>query len=382
MAKIYQNNKGKDDKVIICNEGGSRSSKTWDFFHFLVLYCDQNRDTWNEIYILRDTLVNCRDFTLKEFIKCLQVIGVYDNKLLTTSPKPYYNLFGNHIFFRGLEDEANAEGYPSDIFFINEALETIKGSVDGIKMRCRKLGVMDWNPKYISHWAFDLEGQPNVFFTHTTYKNNKHLEKSIIREIESYEPTPENIERKTADPFRWKVYGLGERATSEEVIFKEWDEFDDIPKNYDLKIYGLDFGFTNDPSTLIEVYLGKYDIWCKELIYETGLTNQELAKKIKLVVDTNSYIICDSSEPKSIRELRIEEINVIPAVKGQDSIINGINKLKSKNIHIHRDSFNIKKEIRGYKFKKEKDGNILNVPIKCPDHSLDAIRYAATRFDI
>jgi phage terminase large subunit len=101
-----------------------------------------------------------------------------------------------------------------------------------------------------------------------------------------------------------------------------------------------------------------------------------------LVVDTNSYIICDSSEPKSIRELRIEEINVIPAVKGQDSIINGINKLKSKNIHIHRDSFNIKKEIRGYKFKKEKDGNTLNVPIKCPDHSLDAIRYAATRFDI
>ena len=219
MAKLFAEYKDSEKKLVICNEGGTRSSKTWDAYHLIVLICDHQRNQWNEIYILRDTLVNCRDFTLKEFIKCLQTIGIYDRNLLTTSPKPYYNLFGNHIFFRGLDDEINTEGYPSDIIFVNEALETSKGSVDGLKMRCRKMMIMDWNPKYVKHWAFNLEGQPDVYFTHTTYKNNKHLEKSIVTEIESYEPTAHNIEMGTSDPFRWKVYGQGLRAANEQLIF-------------------------------------------------------------------------------------------------------------------------------------------------------------------
>lgn len=382
MVKLYQENKFKDDKLIICNEGGSRSSKTWDFFHFLVLFCDQNKNTWNEIYILRDTLVNCRDFTLKEFIKCLQIIGIYDDKMLKTSPKPYYNLFGNHIFFRGLDDEVNTEGYPSDIIFVNEALETSKGSVDGIKMRCRKLVVMDWNPKYISHWAFKLENQPNVFFTHTTYRNNKHLEKSIIKEIEGYEPTPENIDNGTADPFRYKVYNLGLRGTSEQIIFKEWDEFTELPKEYDLKIYGIDFGFTNDPSTLVEVCIDKKNLWVKQLLYQTGLTNQELAEKIKPLIDKNCYVICDSAEPKSIRELRLCGINSLPCKKGADSIIHGINFMKSKQIHIHKYSTELKNEMRTYSFAKDKDGNTLNNPIGGQDHCIDGFRYASTYFNI
>jgi len=179
IVRLYQNNRfdenGKIKRVTICNEGGTRSSKTWDFFHFLVAFCNHNKGKENEIYILRDTLVNCRDFTLKEFRKCLVQIGVWDSSKFVGSPKPYYNLWGNHIYFRGLESEEYTEGYPSDISFVNEGLETTPAQIAGIRMRCRKMFAMDWNPKFTQHWCFDLEGQPNVFFTHSTYKNNKHL---------------------------------------------------------------------------------------------------------------------------------------------------------------------------------------------------------------
>ena len=97
------------------------SAKTWDFFHFLVMYCENNPNEHNEIYILRETLVDCKDYTFKEFQKCLKVIGIWDDENYKSPQKPYYNLYGNDIYFRGLDD--SSEGYPSDIIFINEALE-------------------------------------------------------------------------------------------------------------------------------------------------------------------------------------------------------------------------------------------------------------------
>src|SRR3989304_464114 len=210
----------RDKKLIICNEGGTRAGKTWDTFDLITYICDNNRGKGLDIYILRDTLINNRDFTLKDWKKLQSLNGI--ELIGKENPKPEFNLFGNNIYFRGLDDEENTEGYPSDILFFNEALELDKSQVSGLLMRCRKLIIFDWNPKLTTHWVFDYEGTPGVLFTNTTYLNNKHLEQTVIDGINSYNPAiEENVINKTASLFRWRVYGLGLRTDMEGNVFND-----------------------------------------------------------------------------------------------------------------------------------------------------------------
>ena len=390
MVALYNDHRGKEDKVIICNEGGSRSSKTWDFFHFLVFYCDHNRNKHNEIYILRDTLVNCRDFTLKEFIKCLQIIGVFDSNLLKTSPKPYYDLFGNDIYFRGLDDEMNTEGYPSDIVFVNEALETRKRSSAGILMRCRKLVVMDWNPKYTDHWCFELEGQPNVHFTHSTYKNNKHLEQSIIKTIEGYNPWhpedlhlpiekrrahPVNVPNKTADLVRHQVYAMGVRCSPQGAVFPDVTWIDAFPKDYEREFFGIDFGFTNDPTAVCRVAIKGRDLFFQNMFYTPTDNVLKLIDPLrKIIGDKTAW--ADLADRGMISDLQVAGLNVYAAKKFPGCIAYRIDIIKRYNIHIVRDSF-FRKEQENY-FYREVNGIKLNEPDPQSTHChlWDAAGYA------
>jgi PBSX family phage terminase large subunit len=223
MAKAYAGAKKRGEKLVICNEGGSRAGKTFDAFSLIIAICANNIDLGLDIYILRDTLKNSREKTYKDFKKLLKISGLLSVVNITSeNQSPDVNLYGNNIYFRGLDDEKNTEGYPSDILFVNEVLETKKTKVEGLQMRCRLLEIYDWNPKLTKHWIFEYEGRPDVLFTRTTYKNNKHLEKTIIDKIESYNPEIEaNIKNKTANLFRWKVYGIGERADQEGNVFND-----------------------------------------------------------------------------------------------------------------------------------------------------------------
>jgi len=231
MAQTYSDAKKKSEKLTICNEGGSRAGKTFDTFALLVAICADNVSNGLDIYILRDTLANCKDYTFKDFVKFLKICNIYEANNLSQPQKPNYNLFGNNIYFRGLDDEKNTEGFPSDIIFVNEVLETKQTKVEGLQMRCRLLEIYDWNPKLTQHWIFKYEGRPDVLFTRTTYKDNKHLEKTIVKKIESYDPGNEgNVKNGTANPFRWKVYGLGLRADREGNVFNDSDL-----KKFDIK---------------------------------------------------------------------------------------------------------------------------------------------------
>src|SRR3990167_4231048 len=327
MVRIY-NNRPPDDKVIIFNEGGTRSSKTWDFFHFLVFYCDQFRNSGQEIYCHRDTLTNCRDYTLKDFVNCLKVIGVYDgSKLTNVGQKPYYNLFGNHVYVRGLDDEKNMEGYPSDISFFNELLEVgNENKIAGIKMRCRKLIVADWNPKYTAHWAFDYEGRPNTYFTNTTFRNNKHCPKSVVNEILSYEPTQENIDNSTADEFRWKVYGLGKRGAMKGLIFPNVTYIEKFP---DLAYsYGMDFGFTSDPTTLVKFAQEGENIYSELLIYQPIEDPDTLAAMFEsLKIEKNLPITADSADKHVSQDKGV--IEMVVAMRQRNYSVQKVSKVKS-----------------------------------------------------
>lgn len=375
MVKFFADNKSKDDKVIICNEGSSRSSKTWDFFHFLVTYCDHNRNKNKDIYILRDSLINCKDFTLKEFIKCMNVIGIPCN--IVANPKPYFNLFGNNIYFRGLDDEKNMEGFPSHVAFVNEALEIHKSQIDGILMRCNELFVMDWNPKYSEHWAYDFEKRPNCLFTHSTYKNNKHLPQQVISEIESYNPEIEkNIINKTADKYRWDVYGLGKRASQEGLVYtkgKDYDIIKEIPKDAKLTGYGIDFGY-NDPNTLIARYEYNNYVIFDELIYITqSIPNDFIVIMKRLNVSRSLPIYADCAKPEGIEEIYRAGFNCKP-IKNKD-IVFGIGIVKQKFFYITERSRNMLKELENYAWEKDKKGGYANMPCDKFNHTLDANRY-------
>lgn len=285
MAAAYSKAIKQGKRLIICNEGGSRAGKTFDTFDLITTICDHNRNKGLDTYILRDTLVNCRDYTLKDWKKLQTINGIPITG--RESPKPEYNLFGNNIYFRGLDDEKNIEGYPSDILFVNEVLETEKSKIEGLLMRCRKLVIFDWNPKLTKHWIFDYEGRPDVLFTRTTYKNNKHLEQTVIDEIESYNPDiPENIKNKTANPFRWKVYGLGLRADQEGNVFNDSElnkfkiediDLDAMPKLMfvDVADQGIDY---------LSAPMGAID-GIKTYVFDTIFSNKTSNYTIPLLID-------------------------------------------------------------------------------------------------
>lgn len=389
MVQLFKKHYSKEQKVVICNEGGSRSSKTFDTFHLLIYICDQNRGTNLDIYILRDTLIHCRDFTFKDFLKVLAICQIYDQATITTSPKPYINLWGNNIYFRGLDDESNAEGYPSDILFFNEALETQKTKVDGLFMRCRKLIVMDWNPKFTDHWCFDLEGQPNVFFTKTTYKNNKHLEQTVINTIESYcpwhfddlhlpesqrRPHPVNVDRNTANLFRWMVYGQGMRAALEGLVFPDVTYIDEFPNDVEKVFFGLDFGFTNDPTALVMVGVNGRDIYAKELLYTPFDNANELSQVIAPLITTHCW--ADISDRGMIASMQQKGLKVFAAKKFPGCIEWRIDIIKRYRLNVVR-SKNFKKELENY-FYKTVNGICLNVPDTDSKycHLIDALGYA------
>ena len=204
------------------------------------------------------------------------------------------------------------------------------------------------------------------------------LESSIIKAIESRKPvfdTEGNIV--SGDEQFWKVYGLGEVGSMEGVIFNNWETVDSIPDSGKWSAFGLDFGFTNDPTAIVRVVYQGGDLWVEELCFEQGLTNPDIVAKLKSVgVGSLDDIIADSSEPKSIAEIRRGGFRACRGVKkGPDSINNGIDILKRYRIKIHKKSTNLIEEFSNYQWFKTKDGEYLNKPIDNFNHGIDAVRY-------
>lgn len=340
-----------DTKLIIGNEGGSRSSKTWDFIHLLVWICDHNRGKKLDIFLFRDTLVNCKEFLFKDFKNCLMEIGIYSqSNYRDNSGKPNYYLFGQEIKFRGLDDNATEikEATDSDIIFFNEILSGCeKERVMNWIMRCRKLVVADWNPKYTDHWFFAFEKREDTVFTHSTYKNNRHLQESVIREIESYDPNnPVNITNGTADRYRWAVYGEGKRANREGLVFPEVTYVDDFPKEIEQFAYGLDFG-TAHPTVIVKGGIIKKhprsDIYLKKLFYHPCETSSQVIDAFN-ALGINTHIWCDTNMDNTntgtgwVSDMRRAGIRALLTKKFPGSRAYWITTLKKFNIHLIRDN--------------------------------------------
>jgi phage terminase large subunit len=226
--------------------------------------------------------------------------------------------------------------------------------------------IIDFNPSEEFHWIYDqVLTRKDVEFYQTTYKDNPFLGAEIKAEIERLKEIDENY---------WRVYGLGERGQSRSLVYT-FSTCKQIPKEAKLVAYGLDFGFSNDPTALVRTYILDDAMYVDELIYRTGMTNQDIAKEMQnLGLEKQNEIFADSAEPKSIEEIYRMGWNVKPVVKGAINL--GIDIIRRYNLYATEGSYNLIKELRNYKYIEDKNGQMTNKPVDNFNHALDALRYS------
>ena len=362
VNKVYGHLKRSDKKIVV-EQGGTRSGKTYNILLWIIFhYCAKH--TGHTITIARKTFPAVRSSVMRDFLDILKQHELYNEDAHNKSNHEY-KLNGNLVEFVSLDQPQKIRGRKRDLAFLNEANELTFEDWQQIVFRTNGRIVIDYNPSDTFHWIYDrVIPREDADFYQTTYRDNPFLDPTIVAEIERLKETDEHY---------WRVYGLGERGTNRAQIF-QFSTYQQLPPQAKFLSYGLDFGFTNDPSALVGCYHWGDNLYFEELLYSTNLTNQDLSQQfVKLDIGRYDEIFADSAEPKSIEELHRMGYNIKPTAKGTDSINAGIDMLKRYKLHIK--GSNLMKEMENYKWLEDKNGNLLNKPEDKYNHAIDAIRY-------
>jgi phage terminase large subunit len=364
---------------ILVHSGGSSSSKTYSIIQALFTIASTKAN--QVITIVGQDIPNLKKGAIRDSAQIVLTNPFFQQQIESFNRTDHLYRFvtGSIIEFTSYDTEIDARSGKRTHCFINEANGISYDIFEQLRIRTSKLFIIDFNPS-ASFWAHDkLLGRDDVTWINSTFRDNAFINDSVRQAILSYEPTPDNIKRGTANEYRWKVYGLGEVGRLEGLVFSDFRIATSYPDEYKWRTYGMDFGYTNDPTTLIEIRYAQGNLYMRQHIYETGLTNPDIADKLEQIgIDRDEKIIADSAEPKSIAELRRMGWNVKPAVKGTDSIMNGIDSLKRYPIYIDARSKDLIAEFSSYTWAKDRNGNSLNKPIDQYNHGIDAIRYAVS----
>ena len=349
------------DKRINIFQGSSRASKTYNILiYFIYKLLNEENKT---LSIVRKTLPALKGSVLRDLKEILLKFDLYDQNNWH-SVDGYYQLGSNMIEWFSVDDETKLRGRKRDYLFINEATEVSYDEYIQLMLRTSDLTVMDLNPSLWKSWIYDLEGQPDVNYNITTYKDNPFLSEVQVKEIEKL---------KDRDPNLWRVFGLGERGLPTKMVFSHQQKYSTLPEGSKLLGYGIDWGYS-DPSTLIQVYKNGDSIYCQELVYLRNATIPDFIYKIKdLGINLKEDFICDSANPQAIEELRRQGINAKPVKK--NSILHGIDLIKRSNFFIHELSTNLENELLSYVWKTDKNGNNLDEPVDDNNHLIDPLRY-------
>ena len=349
-------------------QGGSSSSKTFTIIPFLIDYANKNAN--KEISIVAESIPHLRRGAMRDFVKIMEWVGLMDYSAWNKSTLTYYFPNGSFIEFFSGDQPDKMRGARRDVLFVNEANNVAWETYYQLAIRTREFIYIDFNPT-AEFWAHtELKGQTDVDFIILTYRDNEALEASIINEFKKAEE-----KAKTSEYWaNWvKVYVNGEIGSLQGVVFDNWKPCDAIPQQARLLGYGCDFGYSNDPSTLVAVYQLNNEFYYDELIYQKGLLNSDLARLIKQ--HPTAMIYADSAEPKSIQELKNYGIRITATEKGADSIMHGISKMQQAPFYVTKRSLNLIKELRAYTWATDKTGATLNKPIDAFNHAIDAMRY-------
>lgn len=354
-------------------QGGTSSGKTYGIIPIII---DKAARTPRlKITVVAESIPAVKDGAVKIFKDIMFDTGRWIESHWIGNPMEYTFSNGSIIQFKSFDSvgKAKASG-KRDILFLNEANHISFEIADALMIRS-KVTWIDFNPDN-EFWAHtEVLPEHNAEFLLLTYKDNEGLPPETLEDLLI------KIEKaKTSDYWaNWcRVYVDGEIGNLQGSVFENWSQCDEIPKDAEFISYGMDFGFTNDPSTLIAVYRYNNELYLDELIYQTKLTNSDLIAKLKeLNVYQHQMIVADSAEPKSIEDIRRAGFRIDGAKKGADSIRNSIDTLQAYKLCVSKRSLNLIKELRNYKWVTDKDGKSTSQPIDNYNHAIDAIRYVA-----
>jgi phage terminase large subunit len=360
-----QNKIAQLKKRVRIVRGGTSSSKTFSIIPMLITYAVQKDNT--EISIVSESIPHLRRGAIRDFLKIMQMVGMYDPNKWNKSSLTYTFSNNSFIEFFSADQPDKLRGARRDVLFINECNNVDWESYYQLAIRTRKFIYLDYNP--VSEFWVDTEliGDEDSEMIILTYKDNEALDPSIVAEIEKAREKGETSSY-WANWFR--VYGLGQIGNLEGVIFSNYQLIDTIPSDARLLGCGVDFGYSVDPTAIVEVYQYNDQRIIKEICYRTGMLNSDIAK----VLPKGVPVYADSAEPKSIEEIRRFGISIKGVTKGKDSINYGIQVMQGQSYMITKDSTNLIKELRGYCWDKGKDGKTLPIPVG-DDHIIDAWRY-------
>jgi len=380
------------DKRIICLYGGSSSSKTISALQYLTAWCLEYSEPL-VVTVIGESVPVLKKSVIRDWQRIV-MRGMFDRKKYNKLELTYSFDNGSILQFIPADDEGRFLGPRHDFVLIDEAYNVTKGIFDQVEIRTRVQILLTWNP-VSPFWATRLEDErDDVAVIHATYKVNPFVEQSIIDSLER---------RAKTDPNFYRVFVLGKYGSIEGLIFKQfthWAKCDAMPPMDERKrtVYVVDYGFTHDPSAILELAYSDGQFWADELEYKPGMFNTDIHDVIKVHslndpgkepqepkthdelkrVKLRTEVVADSAEPKSNAELKGMGLNIIPAVKGPDSVKFGIETMKGFTLNITKDSTNTIKEFRNYSWKKDKHGEFSNEPIDNWNHSIDALRYGIT----
>jgi phage terminase large subunit len=317
--------------------------------------------------VVSESIPHLKRGAMRDFLNIMQQHGYYNDSAWNRTDYIYTFENGSQIEFFGADSPDKVRGPRRDRLYINEANNVPYMAFDQLEVRTRDTIWLDWNPTNEFWFYTDVLEQRKDDINHITitYKDNEALEPSVVSSIEA---------RKTNKSW-WTVYGEGKLGEVEGKIYKEWQIIEDIPHEARLVRYGLDFGYTNDPTAVVAIYYYNGGYILDEILYQTGMLNSAIADVLKNV--PQALTKADSAEPKSIEEIRQRGIQILPCTKGPDSIRNGIQVVQGQRISVTARSANIIREYRNFMWKTDRDGKYLSPPVAESgfDHTMDAIRY-------
>lgn len=366
IKKLYK----LDNRIkVVC--GGTSAGKTFGIIPILIDKAIRNPNL--EISIVSESVPHLRRGALKDFLKIMMMLNRYRDVQFNKSILKYNFTNGSYIEFFSTDQPDKLRGARRTDLYINECNNIPFDAYQQLMVRTSDSIWLDYNPTS-SFWVDkEVLNDKDVDFITLTYKDNEALPDTIVKEIES---ARDKAKASTYWKNWWRVYGLGQVGSLEGACIPDWKEID-LPLEARLLCYGMDFGYSNDPTSLIAMYKYNDSFIFDEVIYKKGLLNRDISKLIK-TYDATEIIYADSAEPKSIAELNHYGHLVYPVKKGRDSINYGLNLLNQNKIYITSRSKNLINELRNYVWMSDKQGNVLNKPIDAYNHGIDAMRYAIT----
>ena len=342
--------------------GGTSASKTISILVWLIDYCQTHQK--KSVWVVSESVPHLKLGAIQDFKNIMVGHGYWNQKNWNATDYIYNFETGCYIKFSSVDTYGKAHGPRRDVLFLNECNNLRWDIVDQLMVRTREVVWVDWNPTTEFWFYTDILGKrDDVDFLTLTYKDNEALDERTVQEIESHRNNKN----------WWRVYGEGKLGEIEGRIYTGWRLVDEIPFEARLEGYGLDFGYTNDPTAIVAVYYYNGGYILDEKCYRKGMLNSQIADLLKNL--PYGLVVADSAEPKSIDEIAGYGVAITAVEKGAGSINRGIDWVKEQKISVTKNSTNLLKEYRSYLWKTNREGKTINTPEGGFDHALDAVRY-------